>query len=161
MMNWLWQIVISKNFKSTKDYQDPAPATSVVDPDPESHPDPVGSGTFCRIRSRIRNKSFRIRIRVGPHPEWNWNKTSLIKFTFLNQMHNSNKWMRSSQVVRASGCQCQSRTQSWVRSQHPPTRWNLRGAADEAMLNRVTYIKNKKIRRSHRNRIRSRSPKLP
>jgi hypothetical protein len=23
---------------------------------------------------------------------------------------------------------------SWVRSQHPPTQWNLRGAADEAVL---------------------------
>ncbi len=26
--------------------------------------------------------------------------------------------------------------QSWVRSQHPPTQWNL-GAADEAVLNTV------------------------
>jgi len=34
--------------------------------------------------------------------------------------------MRSSRVVRASGCQCLCRN-SWVQSQHPPTQWNLRG----------------------------------
>jgi hypothetical protein len=27
--------------------------------------------------------------------------------------------------------------QSWVLSQHPPTQWNLKGAADEAVLNNV------------------------
>ncbi len=33
--------------------------------------------------------------------------------------------------------------QSWVRSQHPPTQWNLRGAADEAVLNTVHRKKKK------------------
>ncbi len=37
-------------------------------------------------------------------------------------------WMRSSRVVRASDSQWRSRSQlSWVRSQPPPTQWNLRG----------------------------------
>jgi hypothetical protein len=26
---------------------------------------------------------------------------------------------------------------AWVRAQHPPTQWNLRGAADEEVLNKV------------------------
>ncbi len=30
-------------------------------------------------------------------------------------------------AVRASDSQCQCRNQSWVRSQHPPTRWNISG----------------------------------
>jgi hypothetical protein len=46
-------------------------------------------------------------------------------------------WKRSSGVVRASGCRMRkSQQQSWVRSQHPPTQWNLR-AADDAVLNSV------------------------
>jgi hypothetical protein len=34
--------------------------------------------------------------------------------------------------------------QSWVRSQHPPTQWNLRGAR-YAVLNKVHNLKNPKI----------------
>jgi hypothetical protein len=34
---------------------------------------------------------------------------------------------RSTQVVRASDCQCQKSQHSWVQSQHPPAQWNLRG----------------------------------
>jgi hypothetical protein len=37
------------------------------------------------------------------------------------------QWMRSSRVVRAAESQC--RQLSWVRSQHPPTQWNLRGGS--------------------------------
>jgi hypothetical protein len=37
-------------------------------------------------------------------------------------------------VVRASDCQCQSRSR--FHYQHPPTQWNLE-AADEAVLNKV------------------------
>jgi hypothetical protein len=36
--------------------------------------------------------------------------------------------------------------QSWDRSQHPPTQWNLRGAPDEAVLNNV--YKKKKSKKS-------------
>ncbi len=37
-------------------------------------------------------------------------------------------WMRSSLVVRTSDCQCRScNSTAWVRSQYPPTQWNLRG----------------------------------
>ncbi len=42
-------------------------------------------------------------------------------------MRSSRVWMRSSRMVRAAGCQCQSRNSPWIRSQHPPTQWNLRG----------------------------------
>jgi hypothetical protein len=35
---------------------------------------------------------------------------------------------------------------SWVRSQHPPTQWNLRGA-DEAVLN-IVHKKEKKAKKS-------------
>jgi hypothetical protein len=45
--------------------------------------------------------------------------------------------MRSSQEVRASGCQCQVATMLGSI----PAQWNL-GAADEAVL--ITYIKRKK-----------------
>ncbi len=52
---------------------------------------------------------------------------------------------RSSRVVRASGCQSQSRNSPGL-SQHPPTQGNLRGrGVDEAVLNNVhTKEKNKK-----------------
>jgi hypothetical protein len=46
-------------------------------------------------------------------------------------------WMRSSLMVRASGCQCQSRNSPGldpIASSSPLTQWNLR-AADEAVLN--------------------------
>jgi hypothetical protein len=33
--------------------------------------------------------------------------------------------------------------QSWARSQHPPTQWNLQGASNEAVLNKV-HKKSKK-----------------
>ncbi len=45
--------------------------------------------------------------------------------------------MRCGLVVRASDCHCRSRKQSWVRSQYPPTQWNMRGSIDEAVLNTV------------------------
>ncbi len=45
-------------------------------------------------------------------------------------MRSSLLQMRSSLVVRASDCQCTSCNgkRSWVRSQHPPAQWNLRGS---------------------------------
>jgi hypothetical protein len=52
-------------------------------------------------------------------------------------------WMRSSQVVRASGCQCQSRNSpGFIPSilRHS----EIWGAADEAVLNDVLYKKNPK-----------------
>ncbi len=53
-------------------------------------------------------------------------------------------WMRSSRVVRTSAWLSMPKSQqSWVRSQHAPTQWNLRGGADEAVVNNIH--KNKKI----------------
>jgi hypothetical protein len=49
--------------------------------------------------------------------------------------------MRSSRVVRASGCQSQTKSQqSWVRSKHPPTQWNTEGR--QMRLCWITFIKN-------------------
>jgi hypothetical protein len=50
--------------------------------------------------------------------------------------------MRSSPVVRASDFPVPKSQQSWVRSQHPPIQWNLKGstAADEALLNKGNKI---------------------
>ncbi len=45
-------------------------------------------------------------------------------------------------MVRASAWL--SMLKFWVRSQHPPTQWNLRGA-DEAVLNKL--LKKEKIRK--------------
>ncbi len=42
-------------------------------------------------------------------------------------------WMRPSWVVRGAS-DCQKSQQSWVRSQHPPTQWNLRDAIVERSL---------------------------
>ncbi len=57
-------------------------------------------------------------------------------------MRSNRAGMISSQVVRASGCQCQSRNSPVVRSQHPPTQW-IRRAADEAVLQNVTKKRKK------------------
>jgi len=38
----------------------------------------------------------------------------------------------------------QALQQPWVQIQHPPAQWNLKGAADEAMLNTVHEIHTKK-----------------
>jgi hypothetical protein len=56
-------------------------------------------------------------------------------------------WMRSSRVVRASGCQCQSRNspgfdRSILRQS------GIWGAADEEMLNNVPKIKKKIFNKS-------------
>ncbi len=56
-------------------------------------------------------------------------------------------WMRSSRVFGASDSQCLSRNCLEVRSQHPPTQWNLRGRQMKqcSVLNNVLYHKPKKI----------------
>ncbi len=48
-------------------------------------------------------------------------------------------------VVRASDCQCRSRNSpgTWVRSQHPPTQWNLRGGRWSS----VEYSTKRKIKK--------------
>ncbi len=52
---------------------------------------------------------------------------------------------RSNWMVRTPVCQCRNRNSIWVRSQHPPTPWNLK-AADEPVLKKVLY--NEKPRKS-------------
>ncbi len=61
-------------------------------------------------------------------------------------MRYSRVWMRSSRVVRASGRQVSmpKSQQSWVRSQHPPTQWNLRGGRWRGGVNNVHKNKNTK-----------------
>jgi hypothetical protein len=43
--------------------------------------------------------------------------------------------MRSSRVVRVSGCQCQSRNSTGFDPMHPPIQWNLKNPAKKMVDN--------------------------
>ncbi len=83
------------------------------------------SGTFWTLKA-VRSTCVEFSLRQIGFGE-DWRENVLFCTVGQNPLPQILLWMRSSRAVRASHCQRTQSQQSWVRSQHPPTRYYLRG----------------------------------
>jgi hypothetical protein len=125
-------------------------------PDPhqkeKSDPDPHRNEEKNRIQTHIEGKCqilIRITVKVGPEwvdsaSQWKAGSGSASRWCGSAALAPRVEWMRSSQVVRASSCQCQSRNSSPGFDPSILRHSGIWGAADAAVLNNV-HLKNKPI----------------